>query len=93
MVGPEPVADPPDPLRRLARLQRLGAAEVIERTARMGLDVAQGLGLDGQVVQRQRQKRVLVDIGEVPGVIGVLVGEHAPSCPAPLPSSTLRDGR
>ena len=65
-----------DPGRGLARASRLGGAEVIEATPGVGLEVAQRLGFLGHPRQRHGQQRVLVHVGQVSGVIGVLIGQH-----------------
>jgi hypothetical protein len=68
---------PPDARRRLARLQRLGRVETVETPAGMRLDIGERLVLGREVFQHRRQKRVLLDVGRVSGVVDVLVGQHA----------------
>ena len=64
----------------------LGAGQVIKATTRMGFQIGKRLVLSGQVVQRDRQQRVLVQVGQVSRMIGVLIAEH----PRPLARA---DGR
>ena len=65
-----------DARRRLTRLDRRFGGKVIDPAPGVGLDIAERLFLAGQVVQHPGQHRVLVDIGQVPGVVEVLIGQH-----------------
>jgi hypothetical protein len=42
----------------------------------VGFNIAERFVLLGQIGQHPRQKRVLVHVGEITGVVGVLVGQH-----------------
>ena len=66
-----------DALRRLAGLLRLDPGQPVKAPAGMGLDIGKRLVLPGHVVKHPGQKRVLLDIGQIPGMEGVLIGKHA----------------
>ena len=59
-----------------ARFGRFGGGQVVDAAPRMGFDIGQRLVLAGHVIQRIGQKCVLLDIGKVPGMEEVLVGQH-----------------
>ena len=42
----------------------------------MGFDVADRFVLAGEIVQHPRQQGVFVDVGQISGVVDVLVAEH-----------------
>ena len=62
-----------NPLRRLAGFQRLGAGQIIKAPPGMRFDIRQRLVLAPQIPERLSQQSVLVNIRQIPGVVGVLV--------------------
>ncbi len=78
VIRREPACDAraQDAGRRLAGLDRLGGVKAVEPAPRVGFDVAERLWLVRQPPEHPGQKRVLPDVGQVPGMIGVLVGKH-----------------
>jgi hypothetical protein len=68
--------DPRNAQGGLACLGGLGAAQIVQPTPGMGFDIGERFVLARQVVQHPAQQRVLLDIGQVPGVIAVLIGKH-----------------
>ncbi len=65
--------------------------EVVEGAGGVGFQVGEGAGFRGQAGQEFGQHDVLVQVGGVPGVVGVLVGEHGRSAPRPENPSDFRD--
>ena len=79
-IGPE---QPPDPARPLARLGGERRGEVVEPDPGMRVEHAERLLLRLQMLDDERQQRMLDDIREIPGVIGVAVVHEAGSRPKP----------
>ena len=69
----EPVLMGEDAICGLTGLCGLGGGEVVETSPGVGFDVGEGFVFLNQIVERPRQQRVLVNIGQIPGVEGVLV--------------------
>ena len=76
---PAPRLGPQDAAGGLAGLARLGGVERIEAAPGVGFEVAERLVLARQVIEHHRQQRVLVHVGEVSGMVKVLVGKHGVS--------------
>ena len=78
MIWPEPAKtfDEFDPLSGFAGLDGLRRAKIIEAAPRMGFNIAERFVLGGQIGQYPGKKRVLVHVCEIPGMVGVLVGQH-----------------
>jgi len=79
MIRREPFPEPDDSTGRLASLQRLLGIEAIETPAGMGLNVAQRFVLLNQIVEHRTQQGMLVDVGQIPGMVGVLIRKHEPA--------------
>ena len=92
VVGWKSPFDPRDPRRRLAGFHRLVRGQVVKRPPRMGFDIGQRLVLAGQIIQRDRQKRVLLNVCQISGVIDVLVGQHWAALAVPRRGGQVRSG-
>ena len=73
---------PADAVAPFLRLAGLGAGEIVAAGAGMGVDDAEGRRLVAQMHQHAAQHRVLDDVGEISGVIGVAV-VHRARCRCP----------
>lgn len=60
----------------LAGFQRLGSVQPVERPARMGFQIGEWFIFLDQLVKNPCKQAVLVDIGQIPGVINMLVRQH-----------------
>ena len=58
---------------RFLRFLCLVARQIIQRTARVGFDVADGFVFQRQIGKHIRQNGVLVNIGQITGMKGVLI--------------------
>ena len=76
VIGGKPTFGEIDARLRLAGFQRLVRSQIIKPPPGMGFDIAERFVLLGQVLQHPRQKCVLLHIGQISGVIDVLIGKH-----------------
>ncbi len=79
VVGRKPARRKRDSARRLAGLPRLGRAQVIKPAPGVGFDIGQRLVLLHKIGQHPGECGMLVHIGQVPGMIQVLIGQHGPA--------------
>ena len=73
MVLGEPVLMGEDACGGFAGLCGLGGGEFVETSSGVGFNIGEGFIFLDQIVERPRQQRVLVNIGQIPGVEGVLI--------------------
>ena len=93
MCGRELARQSPYPFRSLSGLEGLRGVKPVQAPSRVRLDIRERFVLLRQIVQNPRQKRMLVDVGQVPGVIDVLVGQHSTGVAGLLRAGKQRCGR
>ena len=73
VIRAKPLFQNRNPAFRLARFLGFGAGQIIKTTARMGFDIGKRLVLLGKVIEHVAQQSVLLHIGQISGVIDMLV--------------------
>ena len=61
---------------RLSGFDRLGGVQLVQAATRMGFQIGQRFVFGHQIGQHPGQQGMLVNIGQIPGMIDMLVRQH-----------------